>query len=938
MEAARAKWQQDTATVECLGCRKKFSFFNRRHHCRGCGGVFCGSCCDQKVKGVKGYAPGDPQRVCRRCYATYKAAEEAAHRERKLLASGFGDSAAAGGGASAAKGASTLGGGAGTSASGAAGFGAVAAAFSGLRRPARGDRARTRKILVIGAAGVGKSSIIYRYAKGEMPPPALFGPLPEEGEEAEGADSGHYTSSAPRRSGLFGGGSDREKAADKKAAKEKEKEMRARTKSLASNVVAAASSPRGIAHSTNASAAAAAGGSGRASATSASPTPPPQQQQRAAPRAPPLSLAATIAALEVAHMALGHEYCFVFEEATYRPADATVGDPSADDDDVGGAGGAWADGDSDWPRSVPSGWGGDYASANSFGLNGPRGGDPTNSQRPSPPPLMGAAAGAPTATASAAAAAAAKQSVRGFDPRWAVGVHAIVIVYAVDDQASLHCLQGLFESMLLCGVVPPPRGATTTGTYATAASNAYTGASNDVTMVLVGAKADGPVSSREVEASDAAALANLWGIPHCEVSAQTPQFASMGGSHRYVSAAGGGDKGGGGRAGGGGSGSGLAAGGGEGGGTAGGGTSQTAARPYGAPTPSGHGHDSQLGLAGVAVTSSHFHSSNPLSSGAPPLMAGMGMGMAAVHQSSMYTHGGQPFAPMAASLFLQLPPAHQRQYLAQLQQYQQQQQQFSQQQQQQMGAGAFSPLFPHGGQHNAYPFSSGGGDAYAAFGQQPTHGHGHGQRAVVTTADGLQVLVPITAATPTAGAGGPFAPQHYGHGYNPQQQHYPQPQHGYAAGGHFGGANPLSSNPFGTNSGQYGHGPSGHYGDGDASAQQAVGVGGLAAGSEAELALIRQMQAAGVDIAAAVAASGGGAGGANAHLFFGGGTVATTAAGAAGGGGADDGSGRLCLTGLFFSSSATADASALEGPSGGGATVDTVFAYLAEEIGRKDGM
>ena len=522
-----------------------------------------------------------------------------------------------------------------------------------------------------------------------------------------------------------------------------------------------------------------------------------------------------------------------------------------------------------------------------------------------------------------------------------MGVHAIVIVYAVDDQASLHCLQGLFESMLLCGVVPPPRGATA-GSYGATSSNAtYAGASNDVAMVLVGAKADGPVSSREVEASDAAALANLWGIPHCEVSAQTPQFASLGGSHRYMSAAGGGDKGGGraGSAGGGGGGSGLAAGGGEGGGPAGGGASQTAARPYGAPTPSGHGHDSQLGLAGMAVTSGHFHSSTPLGSGAPPMMAGMGMGLAAPHQSSgMYTHvhGGQPFAPMAASVFLQLSPAHQQQYLAQLQQYQQQQQHQQQHlSQQQMGAGAYSP-FPHGGQHNAYPFSPSGGDAYAGFGQQSTHGHGHGQRAVVTTADGLQVLVPITAATPTAGAGGPFSPQHYGHGYNPQQQHYPHPHHGHAAGGHFGGANPLSS-PFGTNSGQYGHGLSGHYSDGDTSAQ-AVGVGGLAAGSEAELALIRQMQAAGVDIAAAVAASGGGAGGANAHLFFGGGTVAAAAAVCAGGGGADDGSGRLCLTGLFFSSSVTADAAALEGPSGGGATVDTVFAYLAEEIGRKDGM
>eukprot|EP01051_Picozoa_sp_SAG22_P010231 SAG22_NODE_907_length_6555_cov_19.560099_4_plen_137_part_00 len=37
-------WQSDETTANCRCCETKFSLFNRRHHCRVCGLIYCSDC------------------------------------------------------------------------------------------------------------------------------------------------------------------------------------------------------------------------------------------------------------------------------------------------------------------------------------------------------------------------------------------------------------------------------------------------------------------------------------------------------------------------------------------------------------------------------------------------------------------------------------------------------------------------------------------------------------------------------------------------------------------------------------------------------------------------------------------------------------------------------------------------------------------------------
>ncbi|KAJ3679697.1 hypothetical protein LUZ60_017708 [Juncus effusus] len=81
-----SNWVIDAS--HCQGCSSQFTFINRKHHCRRCGGLFCGTCTGQRMV-LRGQGDS-PVRICEPC----KKLEEAerfelrhGHRNRNIKGS-----------------------------------------------------------------------------------------------------------------------------------------------------------------------------------------------------------------------------------------------------------------------------------------------------------------------------------------------------------------------------------------------------------------------------------------------------------------------------------------------------------------------------------------------------------------------------------------------------------------------------------------------------------------------------------------------------------------------------------------------------------------------------------------------------------------------------------------------------------------------------------
>ncbi|KAF9969320.1 hypothetical protein BGZ73_008380 [Actinomortierella ambigua] len=75
---SRAHWKPDSSTQVCTwpGCGRQFGFFERRHHCRRCGEIFCGVHCSKVVPLDQALdfnrSLGTPCRACVGCSDLYE--------------------------------------------------------------------------------------------------------------------------------------------------------------------------------------------------------------------------------------------------------------------------------------------------------------------------------------------------------------------------------------------------------------------------------------------------------------------------------------------------------------------------------------------------------------------------------------------------------------------------------------------------------------------------------------------------------------------------------------------------------------------------------------------------------------------------------------------------------------------------------------------------
>jgi lipid-binding SYLF domain-containing protein len=69
------EWLEDDTAEGCMSCNRTFDLLQRRHHCRGCGGIFCQACSPRKLLVQDPIScpkwrradPAIPHRVCQRC-------------------------------------------------------------------------------------------------------------------------------------------------------------------------------------------------------------------------------------------------------------------------------------------------------------------------------------------------------------------------------------------------------------------------------------------------------------------------------------------------------------------------------------------------------------------------------------------------------------------------------------------------------------------------------------------------------------------------------------------------------------------------------------------------------------------------------------------------------------------------------------------------------
>jgi len=65
-QAQETIWLKDRTVMACMHCADAFTVINRRHHCRKCGGIYCGDCAPKRDLPKYGYEK--TMRMCHFCF------------------------------------------------------------------------------------------------------------------------------------------------------------------------------------------------------------------------------------------------------------------------------------------------------------------------------------------------------------------------------------------------------------------------------------------------------------------------------------------------------------------------------------------------------------------------------------------------------------------------------------------------------------------------------------------------------------------------------------------------------------------------------------------------------------------------------------------------------------------------------------------------------
>jgi len=86
-ESIFPSWMEDDATDSCVGCSKKFTLINRKHHCRRCRNLFC-EICTSHTAPILLFSIKEEVRVCDSCFLDIRLENRYFHEQKPILQAG----------------------------------------------------------------------------------------------------------------------------------------------------------------------------------------------------------------------------------------------------------------------------------------------------------------------------------------------------------------------------------------------------------------------------------------------------------------------------------------------------------------------------------------------------------------------------------------------------------------------------------------------------------------------------------------------------------------------------------------------------------------------------------------------------------------------------------------------------------------------------------